>query len=100
MNSSYGKLMEDVTRHTQCKIARFEDIKTDWLSPLMKNIEQIEDHNIFEINSMKRRVDDSKLTHCGLAVLHMSKVQLMGYIYWLEEMLTEGAYKILYLGKF
>lgn len=99
MNSSYGKLMEDVARHTDTKISKFEDIKTSWLNPRLKTIDQIEDQDVFEINSMKRTAYDAKLTHSGIAVLHMSKVLLIGFIYWLEDMLVEGSYKILYLGK-
>ena len=99
MNSSYGKLMEDVSKHMKCMITRFDDIKTDWLDPLCKQIDQIDEEDLFEINSQKRKITDDKLTHVGLAVLHMSKVRLVGFIYFLEEMLIEGAYKILYLGK-
>ena len=98
MNSSYGKLMENVGKYTTCKIARFENIRKNWISPMMKSIQAIGDDNVFEVNSQNRYIDDDKLSHVGLAVLHTSKLLLMKFIYFLEEMLIEGSYKILYLG--
>ena len=36
----------------------------------------------------------------GLAVLQMSKLLLLKFVYFLEEHLIEGSYKLLYLGMF
>jgi len=97
MNSSYGKLMENVNKYTTCKITRIENIRNQWLNPLLKSVDALGDENVFEVNSQKRRIDDDKLVHLGLAVLHMSKLLLMEFIYFLEDVLEQGSYKILYL---
>ena len=99
MNSSYGKLLESVKKYMTCKITRFEYIRNEWLDPMLKSVEAIGDQNVFEVYGQKRRIDDDKLVHLGLAVLHMSKLLLMEFIYFLEDVLEEGSYKILYLGK-
>ena len=100
MNSSYGKLLENVGKYTTCKITRMENIRNEWLNPMLKSVDHIGDKNVFEVVSQKRRTDDDKLAHVGLAVLHMSKLLLMQFVYFLEDVLIEGSYKILYLGKF
>ena len=99
MNSSYGKLCENVAKYTTTKVSRFEGIKKEWLNPLLKSIDALGENNVFELNSTKRRIKDDKLNHVGSAVLQLSKLRLLGFIYFLEEMLVEGSYKILYLGK-
>lgn len=68
------------------------------MNPLMKTVDDIGDGKVVEIVSQKRLIDDDKLSHVGLAVLHLSKLLLMKYIYWLEDVLVKGSYKILYLG--
>ena len=72
MNSSYGKLMENPEKYQQTKIQRFNDIKKNWINPLLRSVESIGDRDVFEINSKNRRLKDDKLCHVGLAVLHQS----------------------------
>ena len=98
MNSSYGKLLENVSKYTTTKVTRFENIRTEWLDPMLKSVDAIGDGNVFECVSQKRKIKDDKIAHTGLAVLHLSKLLLMKFVYWLEDMLKEGSYKILYLG--
>ena len=99
MNSSYGKLCESVAKYTNTKISRFGGIKKEWLSPMLRSVDSLGDYDVFELNSKKRKVKDDKLAHVGSAVLQLSKMRLIGFIYFLEEMLQEGSYKVLYLGK-
>ena len=100
MNSSYGKLLENVSKYTETKVKRFQDIKRKWLRNKILSISEIgdEDNDIMEVVSRKNKIKDDKLPHCGVAVLQWSKFLLMKFIYWLEEMLIKGSFKICYLG--
>ena len=55
---------------------------------------------MFEITKQPKCQDDDKLMPTGLAVLQMSKLLLLKFVYFLEEHLIEGSYKLLYLGMF
>jgi hypothetical protein len=100
MNSSYGKLLEAVSKYTDTKIAKFEDIKSTWLKSLIVDAHPLGDgeYEVMELVTRKRKIKDDKLTHVGNAVLQWSKLILVEFIYWMEEMLIEGSYKICYLG--
>ena len=52
---------------------------------------------MFEINSKPKSVKDDKLPHVGSAVLQLSKLHLLKFVYFLEEHLKPGAFTILYL---
>ena len=58
MNSSYGKLLENVAKYTTCKITRFENIRNDWLNPMLKSVDAIGEKNVFEMTGQKRRTED------------------------------------------
>ncbi len=89
--------MEDVAKYKTTKISRWDGIRNDWLSPMTSNIVKLND-DVWECTYQKRVIKDNKLSHCGLAVLHWSKVRLLEFIYFLEAHLIEGSYKICYLG--
>ena len=99
MNASYGKLCENASKYTNTKVSRFQGIKKDWLSPLLRTVDPIGDNDVFELNMKKRIIKDDKLSHIGSAVLQLSKMRLVGFIYFLEDVLLQGSYKILYLGE-
>ena len=90
--------MEDVSKYMTTKITRWDGIRNDWLNPMTRQIVRLAD-DVFESTYQKRVIKDNKLSHCGLAVLHWSKVRLLEFIYFLEAHLIEGSYKICYLGK-
>ena len=91
--------MEDVSKYTTTKITRWDGIRNDWLNPMTRQIVQLAD-DVFESCYQKRVIKDNKLSHCGLAVLHWSKVRLLEFIYFLEAHLIEGSYKLCYMGNF
>jgi hypothetical protein len=101
MNSSYGKLLENVGRYTETKIKKFEKIGSDWLKNHILNMTSIgqDEDEVMEIVSRKRKIKDDKLAHCGVATLQWSKLLLMEFVYWLEDVLVEGSFKICYLGE-
>ena len=63
-------------------------------------IAQLGDVDVFEIVKQPKKQKDDKLVPVGAAVLQMSKLLLLKYIYFLEEHLLPGSFKILYLGEF
>ena len=86
-------------RYLTTKITRWEGLRNDWLNPMLKSIEKIGDKDLFETTYQKRSIKDDKLSHLGLAILQLSKLVLLEFIYHLEEHLVKGSYKICYLGK-
>ena len=90
--------MEDVAKYKTTKITRWDGIRNEWLNPMTSEIVKLAD-DVWETNYQHREIKDDKLSHCGLAVLHWSKVRLLEFIYFLEAHLVEGSYKICYLGK-
>ena len=71
-------------------------MRKEWLNPRHK-IAQLDTSDVFEINSKPKSVKDDKLPHVGSAVLQLSKLHLLKFIYFLEEHLEPGGFKILYL---
>ena len=96
--SSYGKLCENVSRYTDTSISRWKGIRNEWLKP-RTHIHQLSTEDVFEIVKQPKVTEDDKLVPTGLAVLQLSKLLLLRFIYFIEEHLIEGAYRILYLGK-
>ena len=90
-------MYENVAKYTTCKIAKWEGIRSQWISPLVKEIDEI-GHNVFEVVSQKRKIEDKKLCHAGSAVLQLSKLHLLRFIYWLHDHLIPNSFKIAYLG--
>ena len=98
MNSSYGKLCENVEKYSNTSISRFENMRKEWINPRAR-ISQLTDENVFEINAKPKSIKDDKLSHVGNAVLQLSKLHLLKFIFFIEEHLLPGSFKILYLGK-
>ena len=96
---SYGKLCENVSRYTDTKIARWSGIRNDWIKPRTQ-ISQLSNENVFEVVTQPKSQKDNKLICVGSAVLQLSKLLLLKFVYFLEEHLIEGSFKILYLGEF
>lgn len=95
---SYGKLAENVLKYKDTKIARFGGIRNEWLMP-RTHISQLGSENVFEVVKQPKSVRDDKLVPQGAAVLQLSKLLLLRFIYFLEDHLQNGAFKILYLGE-
>ena len=98
MNSSYGKLCENVEKYSNTSISRFENMRKEWINPRAR-ISQLSDENVFEINAKPKSIKDDKLSHVGHAVLQLSKLLLLKFVFFIEEHLLPGSFKILYLGK-
>ena len=63
-------------------------------------ISQLGSEDVFEIIKQPKSVKDDKLVPVGAAVLQLSKLLLLRFVYFLNDHLMEGAFKILYLGEF
>ena len=99
MNSSYGKLAENVLKYSDTKISRFSGIRNQWLMPRTV-ISKLADEDVFEIVKQPKQQKDDKLVPVGAAVLQLSKLLLLKFVYFLEDHLVEGSFKICYLGEF
>ena len=96
---SYGKLAENVLKYKDTKIARFSGVRNEWLMPRTV-IAQLGEEDVFEVVKQPKSQKDDKLVPVGAAVLQMSKLLLLKFIYFLEDHLVPGSFKILYLGEF
>ena len=95
---SYGKLAENVLKYKDTKIARFSGVRNEWLMPRTV-IAKLGEEDVFEVVKQPKSQKDDKLVQVGAAVLQMSKLLLLKFIYFLEEHLVPGSFKILYLGE-
>ena len=86
-----------MSRYKDTKVTRFNGMRKEWLSPRC-TITQLDEEDVFECVQKPKSQKDDKPSHVGLAVLQLSKLLLLQFIYMLEEHLIEGAFKILYLG--
>lgn len=73
-------------------------MRKEWISPRHK-ITQLADEDVFEISSKPKTQRDDKLSQVGNAVLQLSKLLLLRFIYFLENHLIQDSFKILYLGE-
>ena len=96
--NSYGKLAENVQKYKDTKITRWKGIRNEWLMPRTR-INQLSSEDVFEIEKQPKTTTDDKLIGVGSAVLQMSKLLLIKFVYFLEAHLIEGSFKILYLGE-
>ena len=87
-----------MSRYTDTSISRWKGIRNEWLKP-RTHIHQLSSEDVFEIVKQPKVTEDDKLVPTGLAVLQLSKLLLLRFIYFIEEHLIEKSYKILYLGK-
>ena len=94
---SYGKLAENVLKYQDTKISRWAGVRNEWLKP-RTIITQMGSEDVFEIVKQPKSVKDDKLVPVGAAVLQLSKLLLLKFIYFLDEHLERGSFKILYLG--
>ena len=97
MNSSYGKLYENVSRFTTTKVSRFDNMRKEWISPRSRITEL--SLEVYEITLKPKSQRDDKCTLVGHSVLQYSKLLLLQFIYFLSEHLEKGSFRILYLGK-
>ena len=73
-------------------------MRKEWLSTRHK-ITQLAENDVYEICSKPKSQKDDKLSHVGSSVLQLSKLLLLKFVFYLEEHLMEGSFKILDLGK-
>lgn len=117
---SYGKLCENPSKWTNTKISRWEGIRNDWISP-RSAIVQLSEENVFELTKKPHSQKDNKLVHLGTGIsilnidykfivqnsypdkgsacLQLSKLLLLKFVFFIEEHLIPGSYKICYLGE-
>ena len=73
-------------------------MRKEWINPRSR-ISQLTEENVFEISSKPKSMKDDKLSHLGNSVLQYSKLLLLKFVFFIEEHLLPGSFKILYLGK-
>ena len=91
-------MIENPSKYSNTKISRFTSMRKEWISPRHK-ITQLADEDVFQISSKPKTQRDDKLSQVGNAVLQLSKLLLLRFVFFLEEHLIKDSYRLLYLGK-
>ena len=98
--SCYGKFIEDPTRYGSNILTEATKLKKYAVKPLFENFVELalEDGTaeIIEIKMKKAKVTDDKPIVIGLAILQLSKLLFIKFIYFMEHCLTNGSYKLMY----
>ena len=100
-NSAYGKFIEDPRKHTQTSIIPPEKIDRRMKRPMYKShiVLSNKDNNmdLMEVTMNKQRIEDSRPCHIGFAILQLSKLKLLQFVYFMEHFLERDSYRICYV---
>ena len=79
-NSPYGKMIEDLTKHTRTTFTTNENAVDKALrSPFFDDLDEI--NGAFEIKEKKRSVNIKRPYQCGIAVYQLAKLRMLEFYY-------------------
>ena len=79
-NSPYGKMIEDLTKHTRTTFTTNEnDVDKALRSPFFDDLDEI--NGAFEIKEKKRSVNIRRPYQCGIAVYQLAKLRMLEFYY-------------------
>ena len=79
--SFYGKLIEDLTKHTKTTFTSKEDlVDQSFRSPVYEDLEQI--NGAFKIKERKRKVNITRPYQCEIAVYQLGKLRMLEFYYY------------------
>ena len=96
-NSFYGKLLEDLKRHTNTRFTNNEkDVDTVLRSAFFDDLEEID--GAYEIRERKKRIRIKIPYQCGIAVYQLAKLRMLEFIYdFLDKYVDRSDYEGLYM---
>ena len=79
-NSFYGKMIEDLERHTKTRYTKDEvEVDKAFRSPFFEDLEIIND--TYELKERKRQVMINRPYQCGIAVYQLAKLRMLEFYY-------------------
>ena len=79
-NSPYGKMIEDLTKHTRTTFTTNEnDIDKALRSQFFDDLDEI--NGAFQIKQKKRSVNIKRPYQCGIAVYQLAKLRMLEFYY-------------------
>ena len=79
-NSFNGKIIEDVTRHTNTFFTTDENkVDIAYRSPFFDDLEEVGD--AYEVKERKRKVEINRPYQCGIAVYQLAKLRMLEFYY-------------------
>ena len=79
-NSPYGKMIEDLTKHTRTTFTTNEnDVDKALRSPFFDDLDEV--NGAYEIKEKKRSVNIRRPYQCGIAVYQLAKLRMLEFYY-------------------
>ena len=79
-NSFYGKMIEDLERHTKTRYTKDEkEVDKAFRSPFFEDLEVI--NETYELKERKRQVNINRPYQCGIAVYQLAKLRMLEFYY-------------------
>ena len=97
-NSPYGKIIEDLTKHTRTTFTTNEnDVDKALRSPFIDDLDKI--NGAFEIKKKKRSVNIRRPYQCGIAVYQLAKLRMMeSYYNFLDKNIDRKDFELIRMG--
>ena len=96
-NSFYGKLIEDLERHTNTRFTSKEsDVDTALRSAFFEDLEEID--GAYEIRERKRQIQIKRPYQCGIAVYQLAKLRMLEFYYdFLDKYVDRCDFELMYM---
>ena len=79
-NSPYGKMIEDLTKHTRTTFTTNEkDVDKALRSPFFDDLDEV--NGAYEIKEKKKNVNVTRPYQCGIAVYQLAKLRMLEFYY-------------------
>ena len=96
-NSMYGRFLLSPKKFTKTRLMTKKSFEKHKKSITYKKSSKMSE-NIFEITRAHTNYVEKYPLHCGLTVLHLSKLILLKFILFLYDHLIESSYELIYTG--
>ena len=96
-NSFYGKMIEDLARHTNTSFTSHEsDVDKSLRSPFFEDLEEID--GAYEIKERKRQIQIKRPYQCGIAVYQLAKLRMLEMYYdFLDKYFDRRDFELCYM---
>ena len=94
-NSFYGKMIEDLEKHTKTNYTNNEkDVGKAFRSPFFEDLEII--NETYEVKERKRQVNVNRPYQCGIAVYQLAKLRMLELYYnFLDKYVEQRDFKLI-----
>ena len=96
-NSFYGKMIEDLEKHTNTTFTSKEsDVDTALRSAFFEDLEEID--GAYEIRQKKKQIQIKRPYQCGIAVYQLAKLRMLEFYYdFLDKYVDRSNFELMYM---